>query len=114
MDDTSRVIVSEVVLDGNQRTKLDFFQHVLNNHAIATATKQEFKRYQTSTGKTNGKATGATTSQSFEDLKIALHGVDQHLRASGLFEDVDIQAESLGSADDAVKVRIRSSLGRFY
>ena len=109
MDDTNRVIVSEVVLDGNQRTKLDFFQHVLNDHAIATATKQEFQRYQSSAGKTKGNASGATPVQSFEDLKVALHGVDHHLRASGLFEDVDIQAESLGTTDDAVKVRFPSA-----
>lgn len=100
----AKVIIGEVVLDGNKRTKLDYFQNILQEHAIATVTQKELASLQS--GNSNHNPSLGNKGLSFDELKEALHGVDRQLRESQLFEDVDVEAHSMGEANDIQKVLI--------
>lgn len=93
------VVVSEVILDGNQRTKVEYFRRLLADQSINTVSRQDL----TSNGTAATKAP-LTRQLDLDGLKAKLGAVDQRLRESQLFEDVDIQLQPVDEVNGAIKV----------
>lgn len=81
-----KVFISEVVVDGNQRTKLGFFQRLLRDQDISTA--QAKQDNQTFTADPSTKKYPVWTIGHVGEKVQALQA---HLQESQLFENVEVQ-----------------------
>jgi hypothetical protein len=85
------LIITEVILDGNKRTKIDYFRQILSDSKISTQTREE-KLYREHLGHRRKHLKHVSKGEfvNFFELKNKLSSVAAKLEESQLFDNVDV------------------------